>query len=463
MGRVEPAAKFFGAALALDPQDAYTHYYLGQCQLRSGDDAAALDSYQAAIELDPYLRSAYYSAAQVLRRMGRADEANKQLTLFQRFENNPRARLAEFKYTRMGPLSLATVVDESVDGDIGYEEEKNNSTELIGEMFADSRLLAKFPQAADDELAGSSGAAFSGLTTADVDRNGWQDVFLQGKLANHSRLMMGASGTELVPSFTDNDTLPWLTVSDINAVAWGDIDNDGLVDAYLCRKGENQLWLQQNSGSWQVAGDEANVGDAQNDCTDTTMLDADHDGDLDILIANRGAANNLLNNNRDGTFRSLAEKLGSAATPADTRHILITDMDADDDVDIVFVNDDAPHTVLINDRLWNYVSSDTHNELISAPIMSLAAADLDADGQTELFSIDSQGAVKVWLRGENEAWYSDKVYQSSLDDTQTIDLAPLDINGNGRSELALLAEGGFDVLALTPKAGTKGWEAITAY
>ena len=104
LGRVDLAAVYFTAAIEIDPQDSYTHYDLGQCKLRSDDYTGALKSYQKAIALDPYLRSAYYSAAQVLRRLGRNTEADQQLSLFKRFENNPRARLAEFKYTRMGPM-----------------------------------------------------------------------------------------------------------------------------------------------------------------------------------------------------------------------------------------------------------------------------------------------------------------------------------------------------------------------
>ena len=112
-GNIESSISHFEAALALDFNDAYTHYYLGQCQLRVGDETAALASYQQAIQLDPYLRSAYYSAAQILRRLGRVEEASEQLSLFQRFERNPSARLAEFKYTRMGPKSLAIVIGNS--------------------------------------------------------------------------------------------------------------------------------------------------------------------------------------------------------------------------------------------------------------------------------------------------------------------------------------------------------------
>ena len=118
LGEIDAATVSFQAVLKVDPQDAYATYYLGQCHLQSGDLEAALSAYERAIELDPYLRSAYYGAALVLRRLGRTEHAREQLQLYERFKNNPRARLAEFKYTRMGPKSLALALgDESGDRD----------------------------------------------------------------------------------------------------------------------------------------------------------------------------------------------------------------------------------------------------------------------------------------------------------------------------------------------------------
>ncbi|MBT8115758.1 MAG: tetratricopeptide repeat protein, partial [Arenicella sp.] len=244
LGEIESATGYFKKALAVDSQDAYAHYYLGQCQLRSGDEEAALASYQRAIELDPYLRSAYYSAAQVLRRLARADEAGKELAVFQRFENNPRARLAEFKYTRMGPKSFAVVAgsDAGVEPPIAVPE---------GSLFADKRTIAK--------LGDADGSWH--LSTVDIDHNGSQDLFLANSAAGESRLLLSTPES----GFAESRNLPWKDVGRINAVAWGDIDNDGTVDAYLCRSGANQLWLQIADGKWKQAGPAANVTDGTND------------------------------------------------------------------------------------------------------------------------------------------------------------------------------------------------------
>lgn len=451
LGRVDLAAAYFEAVIAIDPQDAYTHYYLGQCKLRSDDPSGALISYQTAIVLDPYLRSAYYSAAQILRRLDRNEEANAQLSLFKRFENNPRARLAEFKYTRMGPMSLAAVVGEQTITEEGLPIP-------TGPLFAERRLVSSFKDTKLAKASFDTQSSSAGITTVDFDQDGTQDLFLQGNGVSKNRLLLSTQFGDQQSGFIENSSHPWSKVSDINAVAWGDVDNNGLVDVYLCRTGANQLWLQMTEGAWTRSGDYENTNDI-NDCTDATFVDADHDGDLDILIANRAAGNNLLNNNRDGTFRSLADKLGNAAKPGNTRHIMTSDIDGDNDIDLIFINETTPHVVLINDRLWNYVPSTNDEEFRNSSIISLAAADLDADGQTELISIDKQGIVKLWQIGDGNQWRSTVLYQSTLPNVDSVNLVLLDLNGNGHAELVLLAAGAFEVIALTPVSKDIGWTA----
>ncbi|NNF51184.1 MAG: tetratricopeptide repeat protein, partial [Gammaproteobacteria bacterium] len=101
-GEAEQALASFQMVADADPHDAYAAYYTALTQSQVGDTEAALASYQRALNLDPYLRSAYYGAFQALQRLGRRDAAREMLTQFQRLADNPQARLAEFKYTRMG-------------------------------------------------------------------------------------------------------------------------------------------------------------------------------------------------------------------------------------------------------------------------------------------------------------------------------------------------------------------------
>ena len=425
LGDVDTAAIHFGRTLSVDPDDAYAHYYLGQCLSGAGDNVGALERYRKAMTLDPYLRSAYYSAAQVLQSLGQADEAARQIELFERFANNPRARLAEFKYTRMGPKSLALAIGGQA------ETTEPAAARPDGRLFSAARSMP------GDSVTVPRG----NLSTADIDQNGSQEVVVAGK---DGAVLISGMGTD----FAGIDRI-WADVADINAVAWGDIDNDGDIDAYLCRDGENLLWLQDEFDEWRRAEVAAGVGDSNRDCADVAMVDADHDGDLDILVANREGGDNLLNNNRDGTFRSLANEIGVAADPAATHRVITTDIDSDRDVDLLFLRHAPPHVLLINDRLWRYQAATGLDSFLNADLSAVAALDIDADGQVELAGIDSGGRLMVWRVGADGQWQGEPVYSSDLVGDEGADLAAMDFSGDGQIDLAILAPGAFEIVEIS--------------
>ena len=217
----------------------------------------------------------------------------------------------------------------------------------------------------------------------------------------------------------------------------------------MCRSGPNQLWLQVAAGEWEQARPEANIDQVGHECADAAMVDADHDGDLDILIANRAAGDNLLNNNRDGSFRSLAAALGATAKPRDTHRVITADIDADRDVDLIFIHDSPPHDVLINDRLWNYTTASGMDDFLNADLRAVAAVDLDANGQIELVGIDNKGQITAWQAGDYGQWQAVPVYRSQLPSNMPIDLVPLDLTGDGRVELVVLGPGAFEVIEVS--------------
>ena len=93
----------FSKVAAEDPTDGYALYYTGQCEFQLGRVESALAWYEQAIRRDPYLRSGYYGAFQACLRLGETERANGFRQDFERLDGNPQARLAETKYTRMGP------------------------------------------------------------------------------------------------------------------------------------------------------------------------------------------------------------------------------------------------------------------------------------------------------------------------------------------------------------------------
>ena len=105
LGEPARATEHLKSVVALSPRNSFARYYLGQCLELSGDMAGAQVEYQEATALNPYLRSSLLGLQRIAEREGQTEDAAKFLAEFDAMSNNPRSSLAQFKYTRMGPLA----------------------------------------------------------------------------------------------------------------------------------------------------------------------------------------------------------------------------------------------------------------------------------------------------------------------------------------------------------------------
>ncbi len=83
-GRDEEALAEFMAATWLDPRDAKAHAAAGQVQVRRLNYADAVVALERALSLDASLREARYALATSLRRIGKTEDARRELEIFQR-------------------------------------------------------------------------------------------------------------------------------------------------------------------------------------------------------------------------------------------------------------------------------------------------------------------------------------------------------------------------------------------
>ena len=407
LGEAEPAAAALERVAMLDPQDAYAAYFLGQSRLQAGDYAAAAEGFLASIELDPYLRSAYWAGSQALRRVGRNDEATELLTAYQRFETNPAARLAGFSYARMGPKAHALAASPNT---------PTPSPKPEGPLFGEPMRIADW------------NADPATVSAADIDHDGDQDLMITA--GDAPRVFLGDSAG----SFAAASDHPLSTAIGARAALWGDIDDDGLVDVVLCADDGAHYWRQTGPGTWETAETLAQP------CAAGALADADHDGDLDVFVTG-DAGFELFNNNRDGTFRRLAKERGLEG--ARGRQLVITDLDGDRDLDILVVNDEPPHDAWENDLTWAYRPLEGLDDLRNMRLRAVTVFDADADGHREIYGVGSQG-LRRW-RYDGVAWSASAI-ELDLPSNATV-LEGADFDGDQRPDLLVAGEDAVSVVA----------------
>ena len=156
---------------------------------------------------------------------------------------------------------------------------------------------------------------------ADYDNDGYMDVVFGGNGSAEALYHNQRDGT-----FVDVTEAAGITAR-LNALglAWGDYDNDGLLDLYISRGKQtglgdlgDTLYRNNGDGTFTDMTEAAGVNDSTNTWA-AAWGDYDNDGFLDLFIARPGTtvlgvgnANILYHNNGDGTFTDRGAEEGVA-------------------------------------------------------------------------------------------------------------------------------------------------------
>ncbi|UCE02764.1 MAG: VCBS repeat-containing protein [Candidatus Latescibacterota bacterium] len=224
----------------------------------------------------------------------------------------------------------------------------------------------------------------SDLVALDLDTNGRRDLVLVGTAA--------ALRCDSAP-----DAVRWLATR-LNERAFqlarsALFDADAHTDLVLfarARRGGHQAWLVQ--GGTAVPQADSSLA-TRYQVADAVPLDVDHDGDLDLVLAATEAPGlHLWRNDGRGRF---AEEAMQGSWPA-TRRLVAADLDADGYTDLVCI--DFQHRILILGGRGDgtFVERTLTSGLVGRRARAAAATDIDADGDCDLLLGDDEG---LWVWG----------------------------------------------------------------
>ncbi|MCY4143793.1 MAG: tetratricopeptide repeat protein [Gammaproteobacteria bacterium] len=415
LGDTDSALDFFTKTVELDPQDAYASYFLGQTHLQLQQHQDAQRWLLRSIELDPYLTSGYWAANQASRRLGEVDLAEELVTSYNRLKANPAARTASIAYLKMGPKAEAKSMN------------LQSSVSLpipMGEIFGESILLNEV------DIKNHGMALFISGTSNFVD------LFLAGEeTVSWYQAELQKPGLRLRYS---------IAVNGVHAMLVGDLDNDTYTDLVLCgATGTHWMPIEKATDPDQLVPDLL----SEHSCHAAVLIDADHDGDLDVVYSRDRGVYQLTNLRDEGSNFSEVV-LMDESNDSTVMSIVASDMDSDRDIDLLLLQESDIAFALRNDRTWNFSPFAGLSEAIAETVASAVAGDIDADGFPDIvYSTPDARVAKVSFDGTK--WQKSElgplkgllnVEESVLADAVISELALADVTGNGQMELLITSK-----------------------
>jgi hypothetical protein len=389
LGEAESAVPLFERVVEHRPRDGAAWYLLGLCRQRIGQPAEA--DFLKAVECRPYLYSAYYRLFQLAQLRGDKPAAQQHLERFKTLRESPLGESIELpQYNAMGELALVQPVGRAPADAIARSRYTPGAWQPL---FAPATTGAATAPGLSPDAPGG------GVAAGDLNQDGYQDLVIlppAGAEPGSPQVLLGQPDGSFQPA-----AFPALArFQGVRSVALGDVDHDGQLDLFLA--GDQGAALLR--GSPQAHGLEpvevAPAFSAPHPRAQALLFDADHDGDLDLLIA-AAAGCQLWNNNSDGTFTDLTDSSGLGAGTAHAVAILPGDVDGDRDFDLVVLRRGQPARLFLNELLGSYREVELADNQVRGDLGGVLQ-DFDGDGLLDLLVLGGDPARLALYRGDGD-------------------------------------------------------------
>jgi hypothetical protein len=251
---------------------------------------------------------------------------------------------------------------------------------------------------------------------ADVDGDGWLDVFVVNRGGENDALYRNLNGRSFERIADD---VVGRAGGDGRSCVFADLDGDADPDLYVGNfvdsstqtptKQRNYLYFNQGNFRFTEVR-EGHAVESHALTYGTSATDADNDGDLDLFVTNIGTGdrNHLYLNDGDGTLH-LHEAGFSTPVRKPSKGHTWGDFDLDGDIDVAIANgtegtEHIHNQLYLNDGTADFVAVTGEEFVTDAHISAgVAWADIDADGDLDLYVANWGGGDQDNVMYQNQA------------------------------------------------------------
>lgn len=302
----------------------------------------------------------------------------------------------------------------------------------------------------------------------DFDNDGDKDLYVSGDV-DGSRLYRN-DGTALT-DITVTCGLP-IAAQDNFGASWGDYNNDGFLDLFLCNRGlsvpqPNYLYKNNGDGTFTNVSASAGIDTGSHLSFCSAFFDYNNDGWQDIYMANdkTNTTNILYKNNGDGTFTDVSVESGTNLA-IDAMSVTIADFDRDSWFDIYVTNGIPGNYLLRNngDGTFTNIAFET-GTMFESIAWGSVFLDAENDGDLDLYvsgsldgGIPSLMSAAFYTNNGNGTFSIESSSGFENDTSESYANAIGDTDNDGFPEIVVSNSGGDDIfLWKNETTSTNNW------